>query len=59
MLVADILHEWDIGGGKTVIAHLFRILEVIKRQDNRYSSILVRVDERWFTSFPAYLSFFP
>jgi hypothetical protein len=46
MLVTDILHEWDLGGGKSVTVHLFRILDAIKRQDNRHSSVLTQVDER-------------
>jgi hypothetical protein len=46
MLVADILHEWDLGGGKGVIVHLFRILDAVKRQDSRQSSVLIQVNER-------------
>jgi hypothetical protein len=46
MLSPDILHEWDLGGGKGVIVHLFRILDAVKRQDTRSSSALIEIDER-------------
>jgi hypothetical protein len=46
MLVNDLLHEWDIGGGKAVISHLFRILHAVKRSNPQFSSILTTVDER-------------
>jgi hypothetical protein len=59
MLVVDILHEWDIGGGKAIVAHLFRILEVIKQQDSHYSSILGLLDERQTASFPVLLFSLP
>jgi hypothetical protein len=44
--VVDLLHKWDIGGGKAVIVHLFRILTTIKRQGGDFSSILTEVDKR-------------
>jgi hypothetical protein len=59
MLVVAILHEWDIGGGKAIVAHLFCILEVIKQQDSHHSSILGLVDERQTASFPVLLFSLP
>ena len=46
MLVNDLLHEWDIGGGKAVVVHLFRILHTVKRSSSEYSAVLTTVDER-------------
>jgi hypothetical protein len=48
MLVVDLLHEWNIGGGLAIIVHLFRILGALKKQDSsRFSGLLKDVDKRY------------
>ena len=46
IFVPDLLHEWDIGGGKAVVTHLFRMLMALKREKSDWSSIIAEIDKR-------------